>query len=184
MQVASPKYQRGANRKNSLIHMELVGARELEAALMGLGQDRLIKATMRRALLKASQPAAATARRLAPGGPYSTGRMKAKIAASTTLARRQRRGQGYKYNPNVAYVWIGAGSRGPGTLTEFGTGPRWQKKTGKFVGASPAQPFLRPAWDQHKHQILEDFSKELWIQIDKSAKRLARRSLKAARAKG
>mgnify|MGYP003612078337 CR=1 FL=1 len=62
-QVASPKYKRAANRKNSLIHMELVGARELEAALHGLGQDRLIKATMRRALLKASQPAAATARR-------------------------------------------------------------------------------------------------------------------------
>lgn len=181
--MASPKYKRAANRKNSLIHMELLGARELEAALNGLGQDRLIKATMRRSLLKASQPVVLTAQRLAPGGQYSTGRMKGKIAASTTLARRQRRGQGYRYNPNVAYVWIGAGSRGPGVLTEFGTGPRWQRKTGKFVGAAPAQPFLRPAWDQHKHQVLDDYSKMLWVQIEKSAKRLARRNAKA-RAKG
>ena len=65
-------------------------------------------------------------------------------------------------------------------IAEFGTGPRYHKKTRKFVGAMPAQPFLRPAWEQHKDQILEDFSKALWIQIEKSAKRLARRQAKAA----
>ena len=99
---------------------------------------------------------------------------------SHQLSRRQRRGGGYKVNPNTAYVWIGAAPRGPGVLAEFGTGPRYHKKTRKFVGAMPAQPFLRPAWEQHKDQILEDFSKALWIQIEKSAKRLARRQAKAA----
>ena len=173
----NPSYSRAANRKNSLIHMEMLGARELEAALYGLGQDRLIKATLKRALLNASKPAVATAERLAPKG---TGRMAQKIAVSTTLSRRQRRGGGYKSNPNTAYVWIGAAPRGPGVLAEFGTGPRYHKKTRKFVGAMPAQPFLRPAWEQHKEQILSDFSKELWIQIEKSATRLARRQAKAA----
>lgn len=167
----------GGGRKTSLIHMEIVGARELEAALMALGQDRLIKATLKRALLDASKGAVATAERLAP---KHTGRMAQKIAVSTTLSRRQRRGGGYKVNPNTAYVWIGAAPRGPGVLAEFGTGPRYHKKTRKFVGAMPAQPFLRPAWEQHKDQILEDFSKALWIQIEKSAKRLARRQAKAA----
>lgn len=55
--------------RNSFLTMEMVGARELEAALRELGQDRLIRRTMRRALLKAAKPAAATAQRLAPGGP-------------------------------------------------------------------------------------------------------------------
>lgn len=162
---------------NSLIHMEIVGARELEAALMALGQDRLIKATLKRALVDASKPAVATAQRLAP---KHTGRMADKIAVSTTLSRRQRRGSGYKFNPNTAYVWIGSAPRGPGTLAEFGTGPRYQKRNRKFVGAMPAQPFMRPAWEQHKDQILRDFSAALWIQIEKSAKRLARRQAIAA----
>lgn len=165
------------NRKNALLHMEMLGGRELEAALYGLGQDRLIKATLRRALLKASKPAVATAERMAP---KDTGRMARKIAVTSTLARRQRRGGLYKRDPNVAWVYIGTSPRGPGTLQEFGTGPRRQKKTGRYTGAVPAQPFMRPAWEQHKMQILNDFSRELWIQIDKSAKRLARRSLKAA----
>lgn len=175
--MASPKYARAASRKNALIHMEIVGARELERALNALGQDRLIKATLKRALVDASKPAVSTAQRLAA---KHTGRMAAKVAVSTTLSRRQRRGQGYKHNPTTAYVWIGSAPRGPGTLTEFGTGPRFHRRSRKFVGAAPAQPFLRPAWEQHKEQILRDFSKQLWIQIEKSAKRLARRQAKAA----
>lgn len=175
--MASRSVPRVRKNANSLIHMELVGARELEAALHALGQDRLIKATLRRALLRASKPAVATAQRLAP---KHTGRMSDKINVSSTLARRQRRGGGYRYNPSTAYVWLGSAPRGPGTLAEFGTGPRYHKRTRKFVGAAPAQPFLRPAWEQHKHQILDDFSRELWSQIEKSAKRLARRQAKAA----
>jgi len=164
--------------RNSFLTMEMIGARELEAALRELGQDRLIRRTMRRALLKAAKPAAATAQRLAPGGVYSTGRMASKIKASTTLARRQRRGGHYRYDPNTAYVWIGSSPKGPGVLTEFGTGPRYTKE-GAYRGAAPAQPFLRPAWEQHKYQILNDFSRELWVEVEKSAKRLARRTAKA-----
>lgn len=164
--------------RNSLITMELVGARELEGALRALGSDRLIRASLRRSLLKVSKPAAATAQRLAPGGRYSTGRMASKIKVSTTLARRQRRGGHYRFDPSTAYVWLGAAPKGPGVLTEFGTGPRYTKK-GAFRGAAPAQPFLRPAWEQHKHQILTDFSRELWIDVAKAAKRLERRTAKA-----
>lgn len=152
--------------------MEINGARELEAALMALGQDRLIKATLKTALTNASKPMVATAQRLAP---KLTGRMAEKIAVSSTLSRRQRRGQGYKFSPTTAYVWIGSAPRGPGTLAEFGTGPRYHKKVRKYVGAMPATPFMRPAWEQHKDQILRDFSTELWAAIERSAKRLARR---------
>lgn len=166
-----------ASRNNSLLMLEIKGARELEAALNALGQDRLIKSTNRRALLNAAKPAVATARRLAP---KKSGRMSEKIDVSSTLSRRQRRGGGYRRDPNVAHVFMGAAPRGPAVLAEFGTGPRYQKRSRKFVGAMPAQPFMRPAWEQHKTKILDDYTSELWIQIEKSAKRLARRQAKAA----
>lgn len=169
-----------ASRNNQFLMLEIKGAVELEAALRALGQDRLIKATNRRALLKAARPMAETAQRNAP---KHTGRMAVKIAASSTLSRRQRMSRrGYNRDPSVANVYVGTGPRGPGVLAEFGTGPRYTKKPRKFVGAMPAQPFMRPAWEQHKGQVLDDYAAELWIQIEKSARRLARRSLKAARA--
>lgn len=166
-----------ASRNNSLLTLEIKGARELEAALNALGQDRLIKSTNRRALLNAAKPAVATARRLAP---KDTGRMAEKIDVSSTLSRRQRRGGGYRRDPNTAHVFIGAAPKGPAVLDEFGTGPRYHKRSRKFVGQTPAQPFMRPAWEQHKTEILDDYARELWIQIEKSAKRLARRQAKAA----
>lgn len=168
----------GLSKNNSLLSIEIKGARELEAALMALGQDRLIKATMRRALLEAAELAVPMAQRLAPKG--TPPRMATKIQASTTLARRQRRGGRYRASVNTAYVWLGAGSRGPGVLQEFGTGPRYQRKTGKFTGATPASPFLRPAWEANKVEMLDLFADRLWVQIEKSARRLARRQAKAA----
>lgn len=162
---------------DKFISMDILGLNDVERALYALGQDRLIKNTNRRALRNAAMPAEATARRLAPGGPYSTGRMASKIKVSSTLARRQRRGGKYRTTDNTAHVFIGAAPRGPAVLTEFGTGPRFTK-AGKFTGAAPAQPFMRPAWEMHKHQILKDYSKEIWIQIERSAKRLARRQAK------
>lgn len=171
------KYQSRGPSKNRFLTLEMEGVEDMETALRKLGQDRLIRRTMRRGLLKVTRPAAETAKRLAP--KTGTGKMAAKIRASTTLSRRQRRGGHYRFDPNVAYVWLGAGPRGPGVLTEFGTGPRYTKK-GAFRGAAPAQPFLRPAWEQHKHQILKDLGPELWKEINKSAKRLARRQAKKA----
>lgn len=162
---------------DKFISLELLGLQDVEQALYALGQDRLIKNTNRRALLRAARPAAQTAKRLAPGGRYSTGRMASKIGVTSTLAQRQRRGGKYRKTDNTAHVFIGASPRGPAVLTEFGTGPRFTK-AGKFTGAAPAQPFMRPAWEMHKHQILKDYSKEIWIQIERSAKRLARRQAK------
>lgn len=155
--------------------MELRGARELEAALKGLGNDRLIRDTLSRALVNAGQPAVSTARALVR---KDTHRTEVGIGISTTLSRRQKRG-GYKNTKNKVHVFLGAKPKGPAVLIEFGTGPRYHK-SGKFVGVMPAFPFMRPAWEEHKHQILDDFSAELWTQIEKSAARLAKRSLKAA----
>lgn len=168
-----------ASRNNSLLQFELKGAKELEQALRDLGQDRLIKATLKRALVQVAKPAAQDAQLRAQALFQGTGRMASKIAVSTTLSRRQRRGRGHVGANNEATVYIGAAPRGPAVLMEFGTGPR-RTKTGKSTGSVPAAPFMRPAWEAHKNKILEDFGQELWKQIAKSATRLGRRQMKAA----
>jgi hypothetical protein len=37
---------------------------------------------------------------------------------------------------------------------------------------------LRPAWDANKNGVLTSIGRELWIAIDKAAKRLARKAAK------
>lgn len=162
--------------------MDIVGAMELAQALRDLGTDRLIKATLRRALLQAGAPVAAAAAALAPRSRRTTGKphMADKISVSATLSRRQRTGQeGWATRDTEARVYIGASPRGPAVLAEFGTRARHQKN-GKSTGAMPATPFMRPAWEAGKEKVLDDFERLLWIQIQKSAERLARRTAKAA----
>lgn len=169
-------------RRNSLIRFHLEGARDLEASLRALGSDRLIKATMRRALLDVAKPIAADAQERAPRDEENTTKphMADKIAASPNLSKRQRRGKA-RSGPSEANVYIGPGPRGPGVQNEFGGGPR-KRKNGGSTGVMPAQPFLRPAWEAGKHKALDDFADALWVQIEKSARRLARRQAKLLRA--
>lgn len=175
------------SRNNGLLQLRIEGARELEDALRALGQDRLIRSTIRRALLNAGRPIAEAAQRLAPVGPNrGKPHMYDKIAVSATLSARQRRGRA-RSAPGEAEVYIGAGPKGPAVLVEFGTGPRRQRRThsgpgghggsraGKSTGATPAHPFMRPAWEAGKDEALRSFSRELWAQIEASARRLARR---------
>lgn len=63
-------------------------------------------------------------------------------------------------------------------LEEFGSGPRFHK-SGKFTGAMPARPFMRPAWDQTRDQVLEGLRAELAKEITKAVNRRARAAAKA-----
>lgn len=169
------------SKKNSLLELEIVGWRDLEKALKDLGSDKDIRLSLRRALNnKAAKQMLAYAQSLAP---KATGKMSRKLAISTTLSRRQRRERRQRGSAdNFAALYIGAGPTGPGVLDEFGTRPR-RHKSGKSTGRAPAQPFMRPAWENFKDAILAEFTKELWVQIEKSAKRIARRQAKLLRGK-
>lgn len=175
----------GLSRNNAFLQMDVIGAAELEAALRELAREagsRTMHAAMQRALMKAGAPVVDDARRRAQVF-NGTGRMASKIKISTTLSRRQRRLQGFgNRHHGTASVYIGAGPRGPAVLMEFGTGPR-RHKSGKSTGAAPAQPFMRPAWEAHKQQVLRDFSKLLWIEIQRAAKRAARRKARGTAGK-
>jgi len=41
-------------------------------------------------------------------------------------------------------------------------------------------PFLRPAWDAEKDKVLAGLKDDLWAEIEKAAKRIARKAAKAA----
>lgn len=164
--------------RRGLIEMRMEGAAELAAALYAMGQDRLIRATMRRALLEVAQPIAADAKARAPrsaGGEHP--HMADRITVSATLSRRQRAQapRGSRIGLNTAEVFVGAAPRGAAVLAEFGTGPRRTKRTGAYRGIMAATPFMRPAWESHKDGALRDFAAALGRQIEASARRLARR---------
>jgi hypothetical protein len=61
-------------------------------------------------------------------------------------------------------------------LIEFGTAPRTQKKTGRFTGRMPANPFLRPLLDE----LGGDRASEIWAKaasrnFERQMRKLARR---------
>lgn len=161
--------------KSSLLAIKFEGAADLEAALRELGEGKAIRSAIGKALLAAAEPAAKEARSRAP---RKTNRLAEGIDVSTTLSRRQRGSQlnrfGSKLDPYAVFVFIGAHPMGPAVIQEFGTAQRhW--KNGKSTGAVPAHPFMRPAWENHKFQILADFAKYLWVTIEAEATRIARK---------
>lgn len=166
--------------KNTLLRLELQGWQDLEAALRELGSSKAIRKAISSALLKAGEPTAKQARAMAP---RKSGEMAEGIDISTTLSRRQRAGRGGhvsargRFDPFAAFVYIGAHPMGPAVLAEFGTQERhW--RNGKSTGAMPAHPFMRPAWEANKFQILDNFGKYLWVTIEAEAKRIARKQAK------
>lgn len=58
---------------------------------------------------------------------------------------------------------------------EFGTGPRYHKKTGKFVGRLPARATLRPALDEGAQEALDAMALNMGKSIEREALRLAKK---------
>ncbi len=160
--------------RSGLVSMEIVGAEALEKALRDLGSDPEIRKTLKSALLQAGEVMARAARRRAPKG--KTRRLAEGIDVSLQLSRRQR-SSGQKPGPNGAVAYLGAKPIGPAVLIEFGTTKRhW--RNGKSTGHVPPHPFMRPAFEETKAEVLDLFSKLLWIEIDKATARIAKRQAK------
>lgn len=160
--------------------VKVSGLRELQKAL-----GELPKATgknvVRRVLKKIADPIAADMRAKAPDDPATGGMdLKGSIAVSTKLSKNQAKlhrketggaaaktPTGWKSSPKtLVELFVGAGPVPHGHLQEFGTahhGP---------------QPFARPAWDAAKGTAIETVKTEMWSEIEKAAKRLARKSAK------
>lgn len=159
------------------------GLRELEAALKDLSKATG-KSVLRRVLLKRAEPVAAAARAMAPDDPDTGGYdLRKSITVGTKLSRRQASlnraatgggarmtAEGFRSDPkNSVEVFVGAGPVPHAHLQEFGT-----------VNHGP-QPFMRPAWDANKNGVLAGLKDDLWAEIEKAAKRLAKKAAKLAR---
>jgi HK97 gp10 family phage protein len=133
--------------------LRIEGLAELQAKFRQLSTATK-KSTLRRVGMKVLKPIADRARVLAP---RLSGSLKRSIKVSTRLSRRQyllERAKGDDVN-----VFAGAGALPQATLQEFGT------------SELPAQPFMRPAWDAGKDQLLTDVKNELWSEIQKAVSR-------------
>lgn len=166
--------------RDSFISLDFKGWRELERALYALGDDRVIRATMKRAMLEAAEPMARTARRnLMSVTKRGDGSLEESIDVGVRLNRRQaaerRSYPGERLDGTSVNVFVGAGKGGAQAhLIEFGTGPRRNKK-GASRGQISARPWMRPAWEAHKHQVLTDFGVQLGREIEASARRIAKK---------
>jgi len=153
------------------VTVSVAGLRELDAALGQLG-----KATgrnvLRRVALGRLEPMAEEARRLAPAEDQD---LRESIAVSTKLAGYAKRLNRRSKSEAEAYMGPGGsgGKKAPpqGSLQEFGT-----------KNHSP-QPFMRPAWDGGKTELLDGIAEDLSAEIDKAAARQAKKAARLA-AKG
>lgn len=139
--------------------VQLTGMKELDRAL-----GQLPKAVARRAALKAlreaGEPTAKVARALAP---VEEGNLRESIDVLAALAPSQR---GDKGAVAPVEMHIGPGQHPQAITQEFGT---WFHR---------AQPFMRPAWEITKMQVLDRIGALLGIEIDKAARREAKKASK------
>ena len=145
------------------------GFKELDAALQEM-KTATARGTVRRAMLKALQPMADEASRLAPDDPRTPSPdLHRTIKVGDTLkAGRSIMAKGFGFKDGQVTVWMGPTREGypQAMMQEFGTVNQ------------PAQPYMRPAWDAGHGQLLEDLKAGLKIEIDKTAARAARKALK------
>lgn len=149
--------------------VKVEGLRELNRALAELPKSTG-KAVLRRTLKNAAQPVADDAERMAP---RDEGTLAASIGVSTKLTRRQRTQHRKMFKNDRASVEM---FMGPGGLTQA-----WAQEFG--TETNPPQPYLRPAWDAGKMGVLNAIKENLGSEIDKAAKRLARKAARLS-AKG
>lgn len=143
------------------VTVNVEGLRELDIALSQFTPTKR-RAIGRVALDNAGEITAKAARALVP---VDTGGLRESIDVAGTLSKAQK-SEHTKAAEQERF--IGPDNRPQGHLREFGG------------DGNPPAPYMRPAWDQTKEQVLDRIGDELWIGIEKAAKAAAR---KAARGK-
>ena len=138
------------------------GFRELEAALAELPKATG-KNVLKRVLLSAAEPIEGDA---AANAPHLSGKLARDVKTGTRLTRRQS-SMNRKLGKSAVEIHVGV-SDPAGVQTEFGNEHQ------------AAEPWLRPAWDANADGALETIKSDLGDEIDKAARRVAKRAAKKA----
>lgn len=144
--------------------VDVSGLADLERALGGLSVSAQ-KGVLRRIGCKALEPFDASWREKAP---ELSGKLKQSGGVGSKLTRSQRQ---QHERQNAIEVFAGPGPDPEAVQQEFGNHQH------------PAQPFVRPAWDETQDAALEIVKADLGGEILKAAARQARKAARAA-AKG
>lgn len=146
--------------------VRIEGLAELDAALGELGKSAG-KAVLRRVGIRSLAPLIAKAKTLVP---VDDGDLRDSLKVTTKLSQRQRRQHRKLVAEGKASVemFAGASALPHAHLVEFG------------AHHMAAQPFMRPAWDSEKENVLNIIKTELGDEIVKTAARKARRLAKRA----
>lgn len=145
------------------------GLKELDEAL-----GKLPRATgknvLRRIAIRSLAPVLSAAKQFVP---VNEGHLRNSLKITTRLSKRQQRENAKEVAEGKASVqlYAGASALPHSHLVEFGT------------AKMAPQPFLRPAWDANKEDVLQLIKDELGTEITKAAARLARKTARLA-AKG
>ena len=175
------------------VQFKIDGAKELDNALSQLPKATG-KAQIRSALKKAAKPIKIAAEANAPGGP--SGDIARSIIISTKVKARQR-SQAAQAPAKGAVIFVGSTSP-LAHLIEFGTQSHdiaIKKKSvlsdgNTFFGVeiihpgTGARPFLRTAWDAHKKEAVIIFGREVWKNLERTAKRFAKQAQAGKLGKG
>jgi HK97 gp10 family phage protein len=144
--------------------VKVEGLKALQAALLELPKATG-KNVVRRTLKSGAEMVADAARQKVP---VESGHLRKTIGTGTKLTKHQR--SRHKKKSEVEY-FAGAGNDPAAHLQEFGSSQHG------------AQPFLRPAWDSTRYDVLDHIVKRLAEEIEKARKRLAAKTARL-RAKG
>lgn len=139
----------------------LEGFSELDKAL-GQLPKATAKNVLRRTLIKAAKPVDDAASEAAP---FLTGGLQKSVITGSKLTRSQARGAFIQTSNYYAEIHVGT-SLGRGMFQEFGT------------FKDQPQPWFRPAWEGHKDQALSIIKVTLGEEIEKAAKRYAKKLAK------
>lgn len=154
------------------INVGLRGFPELEDALAALPNAvgrRVLRAVGKEALEPIARDAASLA-------PERSGRLAFSVVVSEQRTRRAKRPRslngatatGGQYVEVAMGVGSGLGALFYGWFVEFGTVD------------TPAQPFIRPAWDRGAQRAQDSVADNLWIEIRRAADREGRRQARQA----
>jgi len=152
------------------LSVDVKGLAEVAAAIEGL-KPATAKRVLRKVATEALTPMRDKARALAPDDPR-TGPPH-DLKSSIEISPKQKSGRQLRFTEEGASsvtVFMGPTFEGyPQAIPqEFGTAHH------------PPKPYMRPAWDQHKHQALQHVATELGAEVQKAAQRQARRAAKRA----
>lgn len=149
---------------------EFDGFKELEENLKRLEKLSTQRSVMRKAIDDASKHIVDQAKSYAP---FRTGRLEGSIKMSGKLNKSQSRlEKGNRETDTEITRYLGSTDQ-KAHLIEFGTAPR--TNGGKFAGSqhpgTSPDPFLRPAWENGKKEVIPNLKDTLVKRINAAIKR-------------